>query len=79
MVAKTDAVAFMKLEGGMTDKSYSGSRRRRPKTALQEWLSTVRHSRRAKYKLFELIICVIIIIIGFIMGFYYFGPSFTNS
>jgi hypothetical protein len=46
---------------------------------VRRWLYRVRNSRREKRKLLQLLILVAAVLVAFLIGFYYFGPSFSNS
>jgi hypothetical protein len=59
-----------------TGKSCAHHHRNR--SGIEEWLYRVRHSRRAKRKLINSIIILLVVLAAFIIGFFYFGPSFSS-
>jgi len=46
---------------------------------FERWLNRVRSSRREKRKLLQLAVLVAAVLFAFVIGFYYFGPSFSNT
>jgi hypothetical protein len=54
-------------------------RRHQQRSKLESWLRRVRKSKRAQRKLLHLAILVAAVLIAFVLGYYYFGPSFTFS
>lgn len=67
----------------MTQETRSEHRRRQDHRSqgsrFGRWLHRVRSSRREKRKLLQLVIIVAAVLIAFVIGYYYFGPSFTDS
>lgn len=67
----------------MTQESTSHRLRhrhhRRHGSKFAQWLYRVRNSGREKRRLRQELIIIVIVIIAFVIGFYYFGPSFSST
>jgi hypothetical protein len=57
--------------------STSQVRRRRSGSWISRKIRLYRDSRQAQKKLQQLVILVFAVLIAFILGFYFFGPSFS--
>ena len=54
-------------------------RRRRNATWLNRKISHIRQSRRAQKQLQQVVVIIIAVLIAFVLGFYFLGPSFSSS
>ena len=59
--------------------SSSSTRRRRSGSWLDRKLRHVRESRRAQTKLQQAVVIIVAVLIAFILGFYFLGPSFSSG
>jgi hypothetical protein len=59
--------------------SHNQLRRRRSGSWLDKKIRYLRDSRRAQKQLQQLILIVAAVLIAFVLGFYFFGPSFSAS
>jgi len=54
-------------------------RRRRSGSWLERKLRPIRDSRRAQNKLRQQLFIIAAVLLAFILGFYFFGPSFSSG
>ena len=62
-----------------TPASSKKSRSRRNGSWLDRKLRRIRESRQAQKQLQQLVVIIAAVLIAFILGFYFFGPSFSSG
>lgn len=67
----------------MSRKSVASSKKHSHRSRGGSWfarkLRRIRESRQAQRQLQQLIVIIAAVLIAFILGFYFFGPSFSSS